>query len=170
MRVGVDGRKIPRAAEYGPINTGYWCYDRFRTDVTWEEQLSATERFLKRLAPIARDLGIHMNLETHEEITSFEVVRLVEAVGPDSMGITFDTGNVTQRGEDSLAAARRIAPYVRQTHLKDVVQVRAEDGLRRQVRACGYGLVDFATIVPSFDYDRTVGFIEDSAAYLRPIC
>jgi sugar phosphate isomerase/epimerase len=127
---------------------GYWCYDRFRTDVTWQEQLAASEGFLKKLAPIARDLGIHMNLETHEEITTFEVVRLVEAVGPDVMGITFDTGNVTHRGEDPVAAARRIAPYVRQTHLKDVVHVFADEGLLRQVRPCGQGLVDFETILP----------------------
>ncbi|MBV9329595.1 MAG: sugar phosphate isomerase/epimerase [Chloroflexi bacterium] len=220
---------------------GYWCYDRFRTDVTWEEQLAATERFLKKLAPIARDLGIHMNIETHEEITTFEVVRLVEAVGPDAIGITFDTGNVTHRGEAPVAAARRIAPYVRQTHLKDVVHVFADDGLKRQVRPCGHGLVDFEVILPllhhhnpklnlsienptangemivqiydpvwqashpdlsvselaelirltrmceeriasgaaptldaydevPFDYDRSVWFIKESAAYLRGVC
>jgi sugar phosphate isomerase/epimerase len=76
------------------------------------------------------------------------VVRLVEAVGPDAVGITFDTGNVTHRGEDPVAAARRIAPYVRQTHMKDVVHVFADDGLQRQVRPCGLGLVDFETILP----------------------
>jgi len=127
---------------------GYWCYDRFRTDVTWEEQLAASERFLKKLAPIARDLGIHMNMETHEEITTFEVVRLVEAVGPDAIGVTFDVANVTHRGEDPVAAARRVAPYVRQTHMKDVVHVFSDDGLLRQVRPCGQGLVDFDTILP----------------------
>jgi len=133
---------------------GYWCYDRFRTDVTWGEQLVATERFLKKLAPIARDLGIHMNIETHEEITTFEVVRLVESVGPDAIGITFDTGNVSHRGEDPVAAAHRIAPYVRQTHLKDVVHVFADEGLLRQVRPCGQGLVDFETILPLLHQHR----------------
>ena len=127
---------------------GYLCYDRFRTDVTWEDQLVATERFLKQLAPIARDLGIHMNMETHEEITTFEVVRLVEAVGPDTLGVTFDIANVTHRGEDPVAAARRVAPYVRQTHMKDVVHVFADDGLLRQVRPCGQGLIDFDTVLP----------------------
>jgi sugar phosphate isomerase/epimerase len=127
---------------------GYWCYDRYRTDVTWEEQLQASERFLHKLAPIARDLGIHMNVETHEEITTFEVVRLVEAVGPDVMGVTFDTANVTHRGEDPVAAAKRIAPYVRQTHMKDVVHAFVEEGALRQVRPCGQGLIDFETILP----------------------
>ncbi|MCC6173910.1 MAG: sugar phosphate isomerase/epimerase [Chloroflexi bacterium] len=127
---------------------GYLCYDRYRTDVSWDDQLAATEKFLHKLAPIARDLGIHMNVETHEEITTFEVVRLVEAIGPDVLGITFDIANVTHRGEDPTAAAHRVAPYVRQTHLKDVIHVFVKDGAVRQVRPCGQGLIDYETILP----------------------
>jgi sugar phosphate isomerase/epimerase len=135
-------------ANYKSQYRGYLAYDRFRTDVTWAEQLQATERFLRRLAPIARDLGIHMNLETHEEITTWEVVRLVEAVGPDVLGITFDVANVVQRGEDPVLAARRVAPYVRQTHLKDVALTFADDGIVRQTRPCGQGVVDYDAILP----------------------
>ncbi len=127
---------------------GNMAYDRFRTDVSWDEQLRASEAFLKVLAPVARDLGVHMNLETHEEITTFEAVRLVEAVGPDVMGITFDVGNVVQRGETPVRAAQRVAPYVRQTHMKDVVLAFAADGVQLQPRPCGQGLVDFDTILP----------------------
>jgi sugar phosphate isomerase/epimerase len=135
-------------ANYKSQYQGYLAYDRFRTDVTWEEQLQASEKFLLKLAPIARDLGIHMNLETHEEITTFEVVRLVEAVGPDAMGVTFDVANVTHRGEDPVAAAQRVGPYVRQTHLKDMALVFVEDGVLRQMRPCGQGVVDYETILP----------------------
>jgi sugar phosphate isomerase/epimerase len=135
-------------ANYKGIYRGHLSYDRYRTDVAWEDQLQATERFLHRLAPIARDLGIHMNMETHEEITTFEVVRLVEAVGPDVMGITFDIANVTHRGEDPVAAAHRVAPYVRQTHLKDIVHILTPAGALRQVRPCGQGVVDYETILP----------------------
>lgn len=135
-------------ANYKSQYRGNFAYDRFRTDVTWPEQLRASEAFLKQLAPVARDLGIHMNLETHEEITTFESVRLVEAVGPDVMGITFDVGNVVQRGESPVRAAERVAPYVRQTHMKDVVLAFAPDGVQRQPRPCGQGLVDFDAILP----------------------
>jgi len=128
--------------------SGNLAYDRFRTDVTWTEQLRASESFLKLLAPLARELGIHMNLETHEEITTFEVVRLVEAVGPDVMGITFDVGNVVQRGESPLRAAERVALYVRQTHLKDVALAFSAEGVQRQPRPCGEGVVDFDAVLP----------------------
>jgi sugar phosphate isomerase/epimerase len=126
---------------------GKWVYDRFRTDVSWEDQLAATEKFLHKLVPIARDLGIHLNLETHEEITTFECVRLVEAVGPDVMGITFDTTNVLQRAEDPVQAAKRISPYVRQSHVKDVAMSFTDDGVHWQQRRCGEGVVDFRSIL-----------------------
>jgi sugar phosphate isomerase/epimerase len=135
-------------ANLKPHFFGRMAYDRFRTDADWADQLAATEKFLKKLAPIARDLGIHINLETHEEITSFELVRLVEAVGPDVTGVVFDTHNVLQRIEHPVWAARRLAPYVRQTHLKDGVAAYGPDGLVSQVRDFGTGMIDFAEIIP----------------------
>jgi sugar phosphate isomerase/epimerase len=134
-------------ANYKPY-PGRWAYDRFRTDVDWADQLEATVKFLRRLAPIARDHGVHINLETHEEITSFEVVRLVEAAGPDTVGIVYDTSNLLQRGEDPVRTATRVAPYVRQSHLKDAALSLVPGGVAYQERPVGQGVIDFATILP----------------------
>lgn len=145
----IDCRELWVAtANYKPAYVGKFAYDRFRTDVSWSDQLNATAGFLKKLAPIARDLGIHMNLETHEEITSFELVRLVEEVGADTVGIVFDTANVLQRGEHPVWAAKRVAPYVRQTHVKDALVAYDGAVLNFQLRPCGQGIVDFDAILP----------------------
>ncbi|MDQ4504296.1 sugar phosphate isomerase/epimerase family protein [Sinomonas sp. ASV322] len=144
----IDCRELwASTAYYKPMFPGKLAGDRFRTDVTWPEQLVATERFLQRLAPIARDLGIHINLETHEEITSFELVRLVEAVGPDVVGIVYDTANPLHRLEHPVRTAERVAPYVRQTHMKDAHLAHGEGGLYYQLRPCGTGVVDFAEVL-----------------------
>jgi sugar phosphate isomerase/epimerase len=135
-------------ANYKSMYQGRFAYDRFRTDVDWVDQLDAIARFLERLTPIARDLGIHMNLETHEEITSFELVRIIERVGDDALGIVYDTGNPLQRLEHPLESARRVAPYVRQTHIKDAALSHGRGGVRYQMRPCGTGAVDFAAILP----------------------
>ena len=134
-------------ANYKTVYAARWAYDRFRTDVTWPEQLRATESFLKKLAPIARDLGIHLNMETHEEITTFEVLRLIEAVGEDVMGVVLDTLNPMQRAEHPVWAARRVAPYVRQTHIKDAYLAHMPGGITIQSRACGDGVIDFREIL-----------------------
>ncbi|MBN9986897.1 sugar phosphate isomerase/epimerase [Rhizobium laguerreae] len=127
---------------------GRLANDRFRTDVTWEEQLLGIEKVLRKLAPVARANGAHMNIETHDEITSFEILRLIEKVGDDCVGVVFDTANGLQRGEHPVFAAKRLAPHIRQTHIKDAYVGRAPGGLDFQARPVGGGIVDFATILP----------------------
>ncbi|ROR09871.1 sugar phosphate isomerase/epimerase [Erwinia sp. JUb26] len=153
------GRMIEAGAEIGcrelwvstgnfkPQFSGRFAVDRFRTDVSWEDQLLATEKVLRSLAPVARAHGVHMNIETHDEITSFEILRLIDAVGEDCVGVVLDTANMLQRGEHPLLAARRLAPWVRQTHIKDAYVGRAPGGLDFQPRPCGTGIVDFAPIL-----------------------
>ncbi|ACS59581.1 Xylose isomerase domain protein TIM barrel (plasmid) [Rhizobium leguminosarum bv. trifolii WSM1325] len=127
---------------------GRLANDRFRTDVTWEEQLLGIENVLRKLAPVARANGAHMNIETHDEITSFEILRLIEKVGADCVGVVFDTANGLQRGEHPVFAAKRLAPHIRQTHIKDAYVGRAPGGLDFQTRPVGGGIVDFAAILP----------------------
>lgn len=133
---------------FKPVYRGRLAVDRFRTDVTWEDQLLAIEKVLKKLAPVARAHGVHLNMETHDEITSFEILRLIGAVGEDCMGVVLDTANMLQRGEHPVLAAKRLAAHVRQTHIKDAYVGRAPGGLDFQGRPCGDGIVDFAQILP----------------------
>ncbi|WP_374976448.1 sugar phosphate isomerase/epimerase family protein [Microbacterium trichothecenolyticum] len=131
---------------------GLYACDRFRTDVDWADQLAATAKVLDRLAPLLRETGAHLNIETHEEISSFEVVRLVEDAGPDAFGITFDTANVLVRGEDPVAAARRVAPYTRSTHVRDVALHRTDDGIGRFLAPVGRGVIDWAALLGELDH------------------
>lgn len=133
---------------FKPAYRGRRAVDRFRTDVTWAEQLAGTESVLTKLAPAARANGVSLNIETHDEITSFEILRLIEAVGAECVGAVFDTANMLQRGEHPVWAARRLAPHVRQTHIKDALVARAPGGLDFQPRTCGTGIVDLAAILP----------------------
>ncbi|MFE6972852.1 sugar phosphate isomerase/epimerase family protein [Streptomyces sp. NPDC057682] len=141
-------------ANYKPRLPGYHVFDRFRTDAPWSDQLAGIEKFLRVLRPAALDLGIHLNVETHEEITSFEVVRLVEAVGPDAVGITYDSANVVARAEDPVEAARRVAPYVRMSHVRDVALFRTDYGIGRMLAPCGEGVMDWQAILRALGAHR----------------
>jgi 3-oxoisoapionate decarboxylase len=127
--------------------------DRFSQSTAWHEQLQATDRFLASLAPLLRDLGCRLDLKTHEEITSFEILRLVESVGPDVLGASFDPVNVLARVEDPLAAARRLAPYVRQVHIDDALLRLTERGLDRWLCPCGSGVLDWPAILAALPND-----------------
>ncbi|MEK0097957.1 TIM barrel protein [Streptomyces sp. A475] len=147
-REGADcGELWVACGNYKPDLPGYYAIDRFRSDAPWPDQLVAIEKFLRQLAPAAREFDCHLNIETHEEITSTEVVRLVEAVGPDVLGITLDTANVLVRGEDAVAAARRVAPYTRATHLRDSILAPTDYGLTRTFSPCGLGVIDWGGVL-----------------------
>ena len=160
-------RLITTCAEFGWTETwtavgGYKPYpgifftDRFRTDAAWEDQLAATERFLHRLAPVLRDTGVRLNLETHEEITTFELLRLIESVGDDVLGVCLDPANLAVRAEVPLEGIARIAPYVRTTQLRDAALWRTEAGLSRFIAPCGEGVIDWPAALEMV-FDRNPG-------------
>lgn len=147
---------------------GLFVYDRFRTDVDWCDQLAATAKFLKKLAPVLRETHTRIDLETHEEITTFEILHLIEEVGEDVLGVAFDTANVVARAEEPVAVAKRVAPYTHQMHAKDCIVFFSEKGLTRQVKPCGEGLVDFAAIfaiLMQHDHEMHIQ-IEDHKGYM----
>src|SRR5205814_2045871 len=96
-------------------------HDRFRTDVPWDAQRTATVDVLKKLAPALRIHGVKVAVETHADLTADEMLDLIDAVGTELVGVTLDTGNLVMRLDDPVRTAERLAPFVLATHLKDAV-------------------------------------------------
>ena len=94
---------------------------------TPEEMMAATIRDLAAVAPVARDLGIVIVLENHEDFTGPELAKIVEAVGHPSLQILYDYGNSQMVLEDPEAALDAVLPHVYSVHFKDHVMVRPED-------------------------------------------
>jgi sugar phosphate isomerase/epimerase len=120
---------------------------RYHHPVRWPEQLRAAADFLRRLGPVLRANASRLNLETHGDATTFELVRLVEDVGPDIVGICLDTANVLCHAEDPVLAARRAAPYVHLTHAKDAALFFSPAGYTRQGKPVGGGILDWKLIL-----------------------
>jgi sugar phosphate isomerase/epimerase len=122
-------------------------HDRFRTDVRWDVQRSATLDVLLRLAPRFRDLGVKVALETHADLTVDELVVMLDRLGPEVAGVTFDTGNLLMRLDEPIAAAERLAPLVLSTHVKDAVLAFTPRGVCWQARPVGSGIVPMPDIL-----------------------
>lgn len=121
--------------------------DRFDAVVDWQSQIDSVAETLSRCAPVLRQCGSKLLLKTHEEITTAEIVGLVEKVGPDVLGVAFDPVNVLCRLEDPVAAARRVAPYAAQVYVDDAVVRFQEGGIRRFLAPLGDGFVDWDAIL-----------------------
>ncbi len=131
----------------GPYH-GRYAFDRFRTDVSWEAQLSASLNFLLLLRPILADSGMRIDLENHEDLTTHELLRLVEKVGPEYLGFALDVANLTVMGEAPVEGSARLAPCVHLAHIKDIFMIPTEKGLLRQMRPAGEGVIDWEGILP----------------------
>lgn len=116
--------------------------------VNWGAQLDAVATLLSDLRPVLRDLGMKALVKTHEEITSFECLRLVERVGADLIGVSYDPVNMLVRCEDPIEAAKRLAPHITQVHVDDAILVLDGDiGLRRYLAPVGQGMIEWQKLL-----------------------
>lgn len=121
--------------------------DRFDPREPMRSQLDRLTRALGALTDALTGHGAHLNLETHEDLTSDEVAGVLQRLDPEAIGVTLDVANLAVHAEDPVAATRRVAPWVRQTHLADVRLHLVPRGVRRITRPVGEGAIDWAAIV-----------------------
>jgi len=121
--------------------------DREDPALPWAEQLAKVTEALIGLRSRAKDQGVGLWLKTHEELTTFEIVRIIEAVGADVMGVSHDPVNLVCRIEDPVLATQRIAPYVKQVHLDDAIVTFDGDTVRRYLADMGRGDLDWPGIL-----------------------
>lgn len=121
--------------------------DRFNRSIAWSDQLAAVTSFLKRLEPDFRSLGSRVLIKTHQEITSWEVRRMLEDLGSDHFGAAFDPVNLIVRMEDPLAAADRLAGLIGQVHVDDARLLWNGSGYGRSLCPVGEGCIDWPALI-----------------------
>jgi sugar phosphate isomerase/epimerase len=129
--------------------------DRFASPIPWNDQLDAVAAALREVAPAVHDLGARVLVKTHEELTTPEALRIVDAVGADVVGVAFDPVNSIVRMEDPVSAAHRLAGVIGQVHVDDARIVPwgdqpdepAAEKLARALVPVGDGQIDWAGVV-----------------------
>jgi len=122
--------------------------ERYFHPIPWPRQVADVAALIRRLGPVLRQHGSRLDIETHGDVTTFELIRIIEDAGPDIAGICLDTANVLCQCEDPVEAAKRAAPYTHLTHLKDGAIAFIPTGYRRQTLPAGRGMLDWRTILP----------------------
>jgi sugar phosphate isomerase/epimerase len=115
-----------------------------------ETLLRETARALRAQAPMWRDAGVTLAIETHFEFTSHELRRLIEmceAPPGGWLGICLDTMNLLTMLEEPVAATRRLLPWVVSTHIKDGAILLGADGFTTFTRPVGEGVIDLPAIL-----------------------
>lgn len=121
--------------------------DRDDADVSWADQLEGVIEGVRKLAPALRDTGIRLLIKTHEEISSFEILRIIDAVTSELLGIAHDPVNAACRLEDAVECTRRIAPHVVQIHIDDSYTTFDGEQMRRYLTPLGTGDIDWPALL-----------------------
>ena len=117
-----------------------------------EARIADTVAVLKAARSRALDAGVKIAVENHAgDMQSRELLGLVEAAGPEFVGVNFDSGNACWALEDPLVALDRLAPHVLTTSLRDTMVWETPGGVTTQWTAMGEGCTDLAAFFDLFE-------------------
>lgn len=142
---------------------------RTRPD-SWKTHFRNLRAALKRVAPAAEDAGVTLAIENHIDLTGDEMVELIESVHSPNLGVTLDTGNNLRLFEDPVEVCRKLAPYTRATHVKDIGVWRGDpkDFSFWPSVALGDGIVDLRPVVGFLKKAKYRGLLCVEVDFLHP--
>lgn len=125
--------------------TSVRCYPRYAGRVS--EIIAQTIADLRRLTLLDPEGKLDFLLEQHEDLTSGELVQILQAVGNPRLTLLFDFANMINAFETPEAALARMAPYVTDVHIKDAKILADRGGFAHRACRSGEGDIDFAGLL-----------------------
>lgn len=133
------------------------CGGRRTRPASWPEHRDALLPLLRRALGPAEQHGVVLAIENHIDFLADELVELLGLIDSPWLGVCLDTANNLRMLEDPQEAARKLAPFARATHVKDVT---ARGGDPREFAfwpsvPLGRGVIDLPAI---FGFLREAGY------------
>ena len=122
---GVDRDHIERELEIcaflgSPVLRTFIGFDRYSTESNIAAECDAAITQLKAVKNSAEEYNIKLAVENHGDVSTDELIHIIESVDSPHIGICLDLGNPFLTLEaDPLAAAEKMAPFAVTTHFKD---------------------------------------------------
>jgi sugar phosphate isomerase/epimerase len=121
------------------------CGDRAAAGQHWYELVAKVRETLERHALPAKEAGLTLLIENHQDFTSRELVNFCNEFG-ESVRLVYDTANSFPVAEAPLDFTRIVAPYVRYVHAKDYRVQFTDEGIRLVRCPTGDGAVPFTEL------------------------
>jgi sugar phosphate isomerase/epimerase len=150
-------RHIAIARDIGAQVMRICCGGRRTRPADWQSHRDALLPLLRSVVGPAEEHGVVLAIENHIDLLADELVELITTIDSPWLGVCLDTANNLRMLEDPQVAAKKLAPYARATHVKDIT---AKGGDPREFAfwpsvPLGRGVIDLATI---FAYLREAGY------------
>jgi len=111
---------------------------------------------LREILPELEEAGVTLALETYEQVSSTELVALVEELGSERIGICLDPANTVANLETPSEVTERCLPWVKNWHVKDFDFSRAPGwvGFTLAGTALGEGRLDYDGMLAALEPKR----------------
>lgn len=108
-----------------------------------EMHMESTLRVVRGMRSRILDSGLKLALENHGgDMQARELKTLVEAAGPDVLGVCLDSGNPLWMLEDPHLTLELLGPYAEVSHIRDTAVWRVPEGVAVRWLNMGEGNVD----------------------------
>ena len=138
---GAAGAKVIRIAIGGRRYEQFDKLDEFGAfaERSWKSMQLA--------APVAERHGLRLAIENHKDFRAPELLRMLEQLDSEYVGICLDTGNSIALLEDPVEIIHTWTPWAKSVHLKDMALCEYEEGFLLADVVLGEGVLDLPTIV-----------------------
>ena len=111
---------------------------------------------LNEVIPVCADRGITIGFETYEQVSTDDLIRVMEGIGSPFLGVCLDPANSVARLELPTDVINRTAPFVVNMHIKDFT-------FTRQAGWVGFILIGCPLGEGLLDYDRMIEVVQPGA-------
>jgi sugar phosphate isomerase/epimerase len=122
-------------------------YENFETLDSWKTFVSDSKARLTRAVRIADKHRFPIGLENHKDWTAEEMPALLRSYSSEYLGACIDFGNNLSLLDDSMEVVEALAPFLINTHIKDMGVEEYEEGFLLSEVPLGTGILDLKRIV-----------------------
>lgn len=122
-------------------------YENFTDMAKWKDFVNHWKQTLRQVEPTLKQHQLQVGIENHKDWLADELAEMLGRLSSRYLGACVDFGNNLALLEDSLEVARKLAPYVVTTHLKDMALAPYDQGCELSEVPLGDGFLPLAQIV-----------------------
>jgi 3-oxoisoapionate decarboxylase len=137
-------------------------YETFDTLEQWKSFAADAKAKIERALPIVNKHRLPLGIENHKDWTAEEFAVMLKRYSSEYLGACIDFGNNLSLLDDPMEVVESLAPYVINTHIKDMGVEEYEDGFLLSEVPMGTGILDLKRMVAALQRARpTVKFSLD---------
>lgn len=122
-------------------------YETFKSLVEFQTFEKNALTYLQWAEPVLKKHKIKLAVENHKDYRAKELVRTIQKIDSEWIGVTLDFGNSIALVEDPMEVVRTLLPYTFTTHVKDMGVAEYSDGFLLSEVPLGKGILQLKEIV-----------------------